>query len=91
MSFSEAGADFVRQHALRAISSNRAPGMHFPGYFLRFECQHYAREGVTFAVEPGPHCADGDGVVHRGALLFAAYMTLAAANRVFLDPNSNSQ
>lgn len=87
MSFSKDDADFVRLAALRAISSNRAPGMHFPGYFLRFECRHYAREGVTFTVEPGPHCADADGIVHQGALLFAADMTLAAANRVFLDPN----
>ena len=87
MSFDRPDADFVRQLALRALSSNRAPGMHFPGYFLRFQCQRYVTDGVAFTVEPGPHCASAEGIVNRGALLFSADMTLAAANRVFLDPN----
>jgi acyl-coenzyme A thioesterase PaaI-like protein len=87
VSFSKEEVQFIRRHTLRAISSNRAPGMHFAGYFLRFTPKRYAIDGVEFTVEPGPHCANADGIVHRAALLFAADMTLAAANRVYLDPN----
>jgi acyl-coenzyme A thioesterase PaaI-like protein len=87
VSFSPQDSDFVRRHVLRSISSNRAPGMHFAGYFLRFQPQRYEKDGVAFTVEPAPHCANADGVVNRAALLFAADMTLAAANRVFTDPN----
>lgn len=87
MSFSQEDIRFIRRHGLRSISSNRAPGMHFAGYFLRFTPKRYAADGVEFTVEPGPHCANANGIVHRAALLFAADMTLAAANRVFLDPN----
>ena len=77
----------IRRHVLRAISSNRAPGMHFAGYFLGFTPRRFKTDGVEFTVEPGPHCADANGVVNRAALLFAADMTLAAASRVFVDPN----
>ena len=78
---------FIRHKVLRAISSNRAPGMHFAGYFLDFTPQRFATDGVAFTVEPGPHCTDVNGVVNRAALLYSADMTLAAANRVFIDPN----
>jgi len=87
VSFSKQDMQFIRRHVLRSISSNRAPGMHFAGYFLRFLPRRYETGGVEFTVEPGPHCANASGIVHRAALLFAADMTLAAANRVFLDPN----
>ena len=87
MTFNNEDKKFIRQQTLRAISSNRAPGMHFAGYFLRFTRQRFETDGVAFTVEPGPHCADADGVVNRVALLYSADMTLAAANRVFTDPN----
>lgn len=87
MSFSKEDTQFIRRHSLRSISSNRAPGMHFAGYFLQFTPRVYETSGVEFLVEPGPHCANAEGIVHRAALLFSADMTLAAANRVFLDPN----
>lgn len=77
----------IRQQVLRAISSNRAPGMHFAGYFLEFTPQRFTTDGVAFSVEAGPHCTDANGVINRVALLYSADMTLAAANRVFIDPN----
>lgn len=61
--------------------------MHFAGYFLNFTPQRFATDGVAFTVEAGPHCTDANGVVNRVALLYSADMTLAAANRVFIDPN----
>ena len=87
MSFNPQDTDFIRRHVLRSLSSNRAPGMHFAGYFLGFTPQRYQTDGVAFTVPTAPYCANADGVVNRAALLFAADMTLAAANRVFLDPN----
>lgn len=87
MSFSSQDTAFVRELTLRALSSNRAPGMQFAGYFFRVAAQRFEREGVAFRVEPGPHCANADGVVNRAVLLYAADITLAASNRVYLGPN----
>ncbi len=87
LSFSQPDTDFIRRQTLRAISSNRAPGMHFAGYFLNFTRQRFETSGVEFTIEPGPHCADADGIVNRAALLYMADMALAGANRVFTDPN----
>lgn len=87
MSVKPQDTECIRRHVLRALSSNRAPGMHFAGYFLDFTPRRFKTDGVEFTVEAAPHCTDADGIVHRAALLFAADMTLAAANRVFLDPN----
>ncbi|HTE16413.1 MAG TPA: hypothetical protein VK642_15175, partial [Burkholderiales bacterium] len=87
MSFSTQDTEFIRRQTLRAISSNRAPGMHFAGYFLRFTPRRFKTDGVEFTVEPGPHCTDADGIINRAALLYSADMALAAANRVFVDPN----
>ncbi len=87
MSFSAQDADFIRRRTLRAISSNRAPGMHFAGYFLEFTPRRFDSGGVEFTIDPGPHCADAGGRINRAALLYMADMTLAAANRVFTDPN----
>jgi acyl-coenzyme A thioesterase PaaI-like protein len=87
LSFSDHDQQFIRQQVLRAISSNRAPGMHFAGYFFGLTAQRFEKEGVLFTVDPGPHCADENGIVNRAVLLYAADMTLAASNRVHLDPN----
>ncbi len=87
MSFTAQHKKFIRAQALRGVSSNRAPGMHFAGYFLNFTKQRFATDGVAFSFEPGPHCANADGIVNRVALIYAADMALAGANRVFTDPN----
>lgn len=90
MSFSPQDAEFIRRRALRAISSNRAPGMHFAGYFLNFTRERCDTGGVELTIEPGPHCVDANGIVNRVALLYLADMALAAANRVFVDPNART-
>lgn len=90
MSFSPQDIDFIRSQTLRAISSNRAPGLHFAGYFLNLNVPRFATEGVEFTIEPGPHCADANGVVNRAALLYLADIALAGAIRVFVDPNSRT-
>lgn len=87
LSFSEQDKQFIRAQVLRAISSNRAPGMHFAGYFFHLEARRFQPDGVAFSVEPGMHCTNADGVVNRAALMYAADITLAASNRVHLNPN----
>lgn len=81
---------FIRQKVLRAISSNRAPGMHFVGYFLDLTVPRYETSGVEFVIEPGPHCTDANGIANRAVLIYLADIALAGANRVFSDPNART-
>lgn len=90
MSFSPEDIDFIRKQTLRAISSNRAPGLHFAGYFFNITAQRFETEGVEFTIDPGPHCADANGIVSRAALLYLADIALAGAIRTFVDPNSRT-
>ena len=90
MSFSTEDTEFIRSRGLRALSSNRAPGMNFAGYFFNFTAQRFETGGVEFTIDPGPHCADANGIVSRVALLYMADMALAGAIRVFVDPNSRT-
>lgn len=82
--------EFVRSRTLRAISSNRAPGLHFAGYFFNLNVPRFETDGVEFTIDPGPHCADANGIVNRAALLYLADIALAGAIRVFVDPNSRT-
>jgi acyl-coenzyme A thioesterase PaaI-like protein len=90
LSFSHQDIEFIRGQTLRAISSNRAPGMHFAGYFFNFTAQRFETDGVEFTIHPGPHCANANGIVNRAALLYMADMTLAGAIRVFVNPNTRT-
>jgi acyl-coenzyme A thioesterase PaaI-like protein len=90
LSFSKQDTEYIRNQTLRAISSNRAPGLHFAGYFFNLEVPRFETEGVEFAIEPGPHLADANGIVNRAALLYLADIALAGAIRVFVDPNSRT-
>ena len=90
MSFSPQDTKFIRSQTLRAISSNRAPGLHFAGYFFNLNVPHFETGGVEFTIDPGPHCADANGIVNRAALLYLADIALAGAIRVFVDPNSRT-
>ena len=90
MSFSRQDTEFIRSQTLRAISSNRAPGMHFAGYFFNFTAQRFETGGVEFTIDPAPQCADANGIVSRVALLYMADMALAGAIRVFVNPNTRT-
>lgn len=90
MSFSPQDTEYIRNQTLRAISSNRAPGLHFAGYFFNLEVPRFETEGVEFVIDPGPHLADGNGIVNRAAVLYLADIALAGAIRVFVDPNSRT-
>jgi len=90
LSFSSQDTEFIRTQTLRAISSNRAPGLHFAGYFFNLTVARFETDGVEFTIDPGPHCADANGIVNRAALLYLADIALAGAIRVFVDPNSRT-
>ncbi len=90
LSFSPQDTEFIRNQALRAISSNRAPGLHFAAYFFNLNVPRFEKDGVEFTIDPGPHCADANGIVNRAALLYLADIALAGAIRTFVDPNSRT-
>ncbi len=90
MSFSPQDTKFIRGQTLRAISSNRAPGLHFAGYFFNLAVPRFEKDGVEFTIDAGPHCADANGIVNRAALLYLADIALAGAIRTFVDPNSRT-
>ncbi len=87
MTLSTQDINLIRKQMLRAISSNRAPGFQLAGYFLGFKNKRFKTDGVEFALEATPRSVDAHGNFSRVAVLYAADMTLAASNRVFLDPN----
>src|SRR4051812_9063031 len=72
LSFSPQDTKFVRSQTLRAISSNRAPGLHFAGYFFDLKVPRFEKDGVEFTIDPGPHLADAHSIVNRAALLYLA-------------------
>lgn len=80
-------ADYIRRRALKALSGNRTPGYHFPGYFLDLQCSRYERAGVALEMDTAAHNANPDGTTNFGAVAFLADMALAASCRVFLDPS----
>ena len=85
-----ADKDEICQRALRALARNRHPGYHFGGYFLDPQCRRFEAGEALFELEPGPHCVEIDGAMNLGALLLLADMTLAASNRLYVDPSSRT-
>ena len=90
MSFSTQDIDFIRKQTLRALSGNRAPGLHFAAYFFNLAVPRFETEGVEFVIDPGPQCTDAHGIVNRAAVLYLADIALAGAIRTFVDPNSRT-
>ena len=87
---SPADKDKICQRALRALALNRNPGYHFGGHFLDLQCRRFEAGEAAFELEPGPHCVDSDGAMNLGALLLLADMTLAASNRLYVDPTART-
>lgn len=81
-------ADFIRRRVLEGLALNRAPGFHFPGYFLAIEWPHLGQDSVVEAMQPGPHCCDAAGNVHPAALGVMIDTALATAPRLVIDPGA---
>jgi len=81
-------ADFIRQRVLEALALNRAPGFHFPGYFLGLEWPHIGADSVVESMRAGPHCEDAKGDVHIAALGVMLDTALATAPRLVIEPGA---
>lgn len=82
--------DEVRARAERALARNRVPGYNFAGLFLDLQCRRFETGGVLFELAPGPHCVDARGIMHPAAVSMFADMTLAAAIRAYVNPNTRT-
>lgn len=80
--------DDIRTRVLRALAQNRAPGFHFPGYFLDLQWPALGADTVTETMTPGAHCTDAHGAVHLTALGVLMDAALATAPRLVIEPGA---
>lgn len=76
----------IQDRVLRALAANRAPGFHFPGYFLELYWPHVGPDTISHAMKVGPHCVDAKGVVAAPALGVVIDGALATAPRLVIAP-----
>src|SRR5687768_17332965 len=81
-------ATSIRERTLRALAGNRAPGFHFPGYFLGLEYPSIGERHVVQMMDAGPHCLDADGNADPGALGVLVDGALATAVRLAIEPGA---
>lgn len=75
----------VRRRVLAALAGNRAPGFHFPGYFLDLSWPHIGKQAIEQAMSAGAHCVDAHGIVHPAALGVMVDGALATAPRPLIE------
>lgn len=78
----------VRRRVLAALAENRAPGFHFPGYFLNLSWPHIGKTAIAQAMSAGAHCVDAQGVVHPAAVGVMVDGALATAPRPLIETGS---
>ncbi|HEX2825242.1 MAG TPA: acyl-CoA thioesterase domain-containing protein [Burkholderiales bacterium] len=76
----------IQDRVLRALAANRAPGFHFPGYFLELTWPHVGPDSISHAMTVGPHCLDAKGVIAPPALGVVIDGALATAPRLVIEP-----
>ena len=81
-------AERIRRRVREALAANRAPGFHFPGYFLALDWPHIGADRVVETMQAGPHCLDGEGHVHVAALGVMLDTALATAPRLVIEPGA---
>jgi len=81
-------ADHIRHRVLEGLALNRAPGFHFPGYFLALAWPHIGTDTVVETMQAGPHCVDANGAVHPTALGVMLDTALATAPRLVIEPGA---
>jgi acyl-coenzyme A thioesterase PaaI-like protein len=79
---SDSAARPIRRRLLAALAQNRAPGFHFPGYFLGLEWPRLAADQLEEAMADGPHCRSADGSVALTAFSVLLDTALASAPRL---------
>jgi acyl-coenzyme A thioesterase PaaI-like protein len=75
----------IRTRTLRALAGNRAPGFHFPGYFLNLLWPQVGERQVVQTMDAGPHCTDADGRVNAAAVGVMVDGALATAARLKIE------
>ncbi|HYH42916.1 MAG TPA: acyl-CoA thioesterase domain-containing protein [Burkholderiales bacterium] len=78
----------IRRRTLAALAGNRAPGFHFPGYFLGLEWPRVAEREVVLTMEAGTHCLDANGSADPAALGVLVDGALATAARLAIEPGA---
>ncbi len=78
-----AGHPILRQ-VLKAIRLNRAPGYHFPGYFLGLSYEDAGNRSARVRLDGGAHCAAPDGQMHICGIMVLADLAMAGAQRAML-------
>ncbi len=76
----------ILDQVLRGLALNRTPGFHFPVHFLEVSFDEVTDGGAHLSIDPGPHCVDATGAIHRGALALQADLAMSAGIRAGLDP-----
>lgn len=75
----------IRARTLRALAGNRAPGFHFPGYFLDLLWSRVGERDAVQTMNAGAHCTDADGRANPAALGVLVDGALATAARLKLE------
>ncbi len=78
----------VLERTLAALAGNRAPGFHFPGYFLQLAWPRIDEQSVVQTMESGTHCRGADGNVHPTALGVMIDGALSSAARLAIEPGA---
>lgn len=73
---------------LHALALNRAPGFHYPGFYLGMSWDHVDKQGVTTSIESGAHCTDADGRVNIAAIALLADIGLSTCVRPHIEPGA---
>lgn len=76
------------RRTLAALAANRAPGFHFPGYFLPLAWPRISKRSILETMDGGAHCLGADGSVHPAALGVTIDGALATAPRLVIEPGA---
>ncbi len=72
----------VRRRVIAALTANRLPGFHFPGYFLGISWPRVGTDTLEEAMPDGPHCRAADGTIALTAFSVLLDTALASAPRL---------
>jgi acyl-coenzyme A thioesterase PaaI-like protein len=75
----------LRKRILAALAANRAPGFHFPGYFLGFAWPRLNGLTVDQTMDAGAHCVDARGIVHPAVVGVMVDQALSTTPRLSPD------
>lgn len=72
----------IRRRVISALTANRLPGFHFPGYFLGLEWPRIGTDRLEETMPDGPHCRAADGSIALTAFSVLLDTALATAPRL---------